>query len=556
MIDLSHLDYQRHVFAARLSRYDLTKLKGREGCEKRVIRVSRNHGFEQVASVLPSFLAICDLNVSVEISDYDDSLAFPPSDAQIEVIWLDFDRYAQLDDESVADWLVGRLKALRAGSRAPIIVANDPGQAPRADRINNALASWSKSTRATAILDLASISKMLGPFFHDDRRSSLTGTRLSDAACLESARVLGLQLLPNMFVPRIKAIALDLDHTLYSGVLGEDGPSGVVLTEEHRNLQELLCALFERGVLLAIVSRNEREDVDELFRSRSDFPLKSRHISSWQVSWGDKAAAIRRAAQELRIGTDAFLFIDDNPGELAAVSGQLPNTRLLFAGFSPADTVAGLRNFPALWPLEPSETDALRAGDLAANATRENLAEALSPHEYLKSLDVRLTCALDPRQDLARLRDICVKTNQFNLALARLDELQIGEYLDAPDRHVVHIRLADRLANSGSIGALFVRRDGNALVVEELCISCRAMGRMLEDIIVTEAVAHAAERLDIDSVRFVHAVGPRNQPARRWLESYVGMDIGASSGFVSLPWTRDRIDRFVKSAPVHITWIE
>ena len=95
------------------------------------------------------------------------------------------------------------------------------------------------------------------------------------------------------------------------------------------------------------------------------------------------------------------------------------------------------------------------------------------------------------------LRDICAKTNQFNLALARLNELQIGEYFDTPDRHVVHIRLADRLADSGSIGALFARRDGNALIVEELCISCRAMGRMLEDIIVTEVVAHIAERFHV-----------------------------------------------------------
>ncbi len=432
------------------------------------------------------------------IGDYDDSLAFSPGDAQVEIVWLDFERYTQLDHESVAGWLIGRLKALRAGSRAPIIVANDPGQSARARRINDALANWSKATPSTAILDLAAIAEKLGPAFYDDRRSGLTGTRLSDAACLESARVLGLQLLPNIFLPRIKAIALDLDHTLYSGVLGEDGPSGIVLTKEHRSLQESLCALSKQGILLAVVSRNEREDVDELFRSRSDFPLKSHHISSWQVSWGDKARAIRQAAQELRIGTDAFLFIDDNPGEIAAVSGQLPTTRLLFAGFSPANTVAALRNFPALWPSELSETDALRAGDLAANAMRENLAEALSPLEYLKSLDVKLTCALDSRQDLGRLRDICAKTNQFNLALARLDELQIGEYIDAADRHVVHVRLADRLTDSGSVAALFARREGKALVVEELCISCRAMGRMLEDIIVTEAVAQVAERLDVE----------------------------------------------------------
>ena len=128
VIDLRHLDYQKHAFADRLNRYDLTKLKGGRDREKHVIRVSRNHGFEQVASVLPSFLAISELNITVEISDYDDSLALPPSDAQVEVVWLDFNRYARLDDKSVADWLLGQLKALRARaacqSSSPMIRPN------------------------------------------------------------------------------------------------------------------------------------------------------------------------------------------------------------------------------------------------------------------------------------------------------------------------------------------------------------------------------------------------------------------------------------------------
>ncbi len=556
MIDIGHLDYQRHVFADRLNRFQLSKVKPRLGGATRRVRVTRNHGFELVASVLPSFLAISDLNVDLDVGDYDDSLSFADSDAQAEIVWVDFDRYARLDDESLARWFLSRLGALRASARGPLLVANDPARSARARTLNDALANWSKATPATAVFDLAAISETLGPLFFDDRRSSLTGTRFSDAACLESARVLGLRLLPAAFLPRIKAIALDLDNTLYSGVLGEDSASGLVLTQEHRDLQESLCGLAERGVLLAVVSRNERADVDELFRIRSDFPLKPRHISSWQVSWGDKSRAIRRAAEELRIGTDAFLLVDDNLGEIAAVSAELPHVKLLFAGFSPAGTAAALRHFPALWSSETTETDAIRAGDLAANAVRDDLAESLSPVEYLKSLDVKLTFALDPRADLGRLHEICVKTNQFNLALARLSEVQVGEYLEAAEHHVVHVRLADRLADSGSVAALFARRYGKALVVDELCISCRAMGRMLEDIIVTEAVAHVAERFGSDSVRFVHAVGPRNQPARRWLGAYAGFGIGESGGVVDLPWNGDRVERFVKVAPVRITWME
>ncbi len=555
MIALNPLSWQKALFADRLNRFELMKIRPVVPTDGKIIRVSRNHSFEQVASILPPFLAFWGGQADIAIGGYDDSLALPSSPATAEVVWLDFDRYGQLDTDQLIAWLVGRLQGLRESSPAPLVIANAPGDSERRRTLNDWLDTWSKTTPGTAILDLAALAERLGSRFYDERRTSLTGTRLSDASCLEAARMLGLQILPDLLAPPIKAIAIDLDHTLYSGVLGEDGPLGVLLTEAHRKLQDLLCSLADRGILLAIVSRNEREDVETLFRERSDFPLQPHHILSWQVSWGSKAAAIRKAAAELRIGTDAFLFLDDNLGELTAVQSDLPEVKMIFAGFSPEETTAALLRFPALWRSKRSETDAIRVADLKANTERDTLAQRLDPLDYLKSLGVTLTFALDPREDLGRLHEISTKTNQFNLSLARLSELQIANYLEASDRHVVHVRLADRLSDSGSIGALYARREADTLVIEELSISCRAMGRMLENIIVTEALRHLMETMRCKTIRFIHRVGPRNQPALCWLGAYAQTPISDAPSMLDLPWSGDYVDQFVTAMPVRIVWV-
>ena len=356
-------------------------------------------------------------------------------------------------------------------------------------------------------------------------------------------------------IPPLKALALDLDNTLYAGVLGEDGPNGVVLTEDHRILQQTVVELSEAGLLLTVVSRNVPEDVERLFRERDDFPLRAEHIASWQVSWGSKADGIRRAAADLRIAPDAFLMIDDNLGELVHTCDALPRVRLLFAGHSAQDTHAALRKYPGLWRASISETDFLRAKDLKANAFREGLAQSASdPIEYFRSLGTTLKLSIDPTEDRSRLNELSAKTNQFNLNLNRLSEIEIDRFLSAHDCRVAHIFLVDRLSDSGSIGAMFARWEANTLIVEELCISCRAIGRMLEDVIVTAGLQRIVDEMPALRVRFPYRYGPRNEPARAWLKAYAGADLTGVQGMVEIEWNEDRVERYVRSLPVGIEW--
>jgi FkbH-like protein len=323
---------------------------------------------------------------------------------------------------------------------------------------------------------LSEILSTLGARTFDQRAARLTGMPLSDAACLRVARALGLVWLPAALGPRLKAIAVDLDNTLYAGVLGEDGPAGVMLSPAHFELQVKLLRLREQGVFLALASRNEPEDVDRLFAERPDLPLRPEHFSSRAIAFRDKAEGIRDIAAALRIAPDAMLFLDDNPGEIAALASEVPGLKMLHAA-DPASTARALDFYPGLHGFPLGRDDALRVADLAAAEGRaQAAASAPSREAYIRSLEVVLTFASDQPAYLERMAALSNKTNQFNTAFLRLTEAHVAKRLADPHCRTISIALRDRLSDSGIVAVLFLRRDGSTLVVDEIVISCRALG--------------------------------------------------------------------------------
>jgi len=547
---IDRLDWQATLFAAELNRLAVMRL-GAPATEGPVLRVLRNQAFETLTPVLAPLFGFAGYALSVALGEYDDSLNLPEEPYAAALVWLDFARYERLTDEELAQWTVARLEALRAHAGGPLIVANSPDSGARAERLNAALGDWASRTPAAAVLRLDEIAQRLGArAFVAPDRAALTGTRYADPLCLEAARTLAFEVLAQAYAAPIKALAVDLDNTLYAGVLGEDGPGGVRLTEGHANLQREIDRLASEGVLVTILSRNEPADVQQLFAARADFPLRPERVASWQVSWGEKSDGVQAAAAQFNIAPDAFLLIDDNVGELVQVSSRHPGLRLLHASDDAEITVRALRRYPGL----PRDGQAFagRAADLAANAERAALAEeAVDEDAYLAALKAELTFALDPVEDRARLTELSRKTNQFNMALRRFDEVEVDRYLAAPDRCVVHVKLADRLADSGSVAALFGRLEESLLIVDELCISCRALGRKLEDAMVTEAVRGAMGRVGARGAAFEYALGPRNQPALEWLAAFVGKPVTGEAGRLNVP--PDRVAETPRAA-VAIRW--
>ena len=550
---LERVSWQALVLAERLSRSALLRIRSQEGARPLVVRIHRNVPVEFLLRPLKSFLAYAGYGAETRLGAYDDALAFAEAgDADAELVWMDLARYQErMNPEAVASWLAERITDLRARTRAPILVCG--GEPPLDISFDAALGSALSPLPGVRLVPRFPLAQELGESYWDSRLQAVGATRLSDAAALSQARELGLAWIPAALGPRLKALAVDLDGTLYRGVLAEDGAEGLELSEAHAQLQRRILALKEEGLFLALVSRNERADLEALFVARPDFPLRREHFSAFEVSRGSKADAIRRVAGQLRIATDAILFVDDNVGELGTVASAHPSIRLLAAG-DPAETLRGLRWYPGLTRWAESGSDAIRAADLAANEVRASLAsEAVEPRVYLHSLQVRLDFALDPTDQLARLAELSAKTNQFNLSLRRLTEVGIAQRAADPECAVVAAALTDRLSDSGVILGLFARREGETLVVEEFCISCRALGRSLEDTMFTEAVNGILSRLPARRVAIEYALGPRNAPAREWLSRFADVNL-ENSGRLDLDWDREARTRQVEALPVERTW--
>ncbi|CAA9510071.1 MAG: HAD-superfamily phosphatase, subfamily IIIC [uncultured Sphingomonas sp.] len=553
---LAKAEWQRVLFAPVPRRLDILKLRPDWPLQSLRLRVHRNHAFEPVASVLANYLAFAGYALEVGYSAYDDSVSLTtPGPADAELIWLDFSRLSAIGGSGkLAFWALDRVEALRSRSDAPILFADAVGDVHGAAEFNAEVRRLTADVPDVHICDLGQLHAQLGPGFFDDRALAASGTRMSNAACVHTARLLGSRWLPAAVAPRIKALVLDLDNTLYDGVLGEDGPDGVRLTAVHAALQQRIVELGREGVFVALCSRNEPGDVQELFAVRTDFPLRPEHVAATEVSWAPKAEAVRRIAASLRIGTDAILFVDDNPGELASVAAAVPDVHTLYAGPTGEDSVAALEWYPRLFRWRENEADALRARDLSSSRAREKLAAATpDKSEYLRSLGVRLQFTRNVRQEFERLASLSNKTNQFNLSMNRFSLVDLTRFLAAPETSAIGIRLSDRLSDSGIIAVMLTRRDGEALVVEEFCISCRALGRDLEDVMAAEAISCAAAELDgIRHLKFRPVVGPRNQPARDWLARFTDATEPDAEGWVTVAWDRSAADELVARTPVII----
>jgi FkbH-like protein len=481
---IARAEWQSVVFSEKPRRAGLLELAAADLPTTPLrIHVHRNQPFEFVASCAEAFLRYAGWNPVFTFGPYDDSLSFTRRvDADIELVWLDLARYPERPSE-LRGWLGDRIRHLRGLSDAPILAASaDP----------------------TLIPSLPGV-----------RACMQASMEISATACVENARQLAFLWLPPLVRPRFKAVVVDLDHTLYRGVLGEDGPLGIQLTPEHSKLQKTLTALQASGILLGVVSKNDAADVEAMFEQRSDFPLTRPVISAWSVGWGAKSQGIHEIAARLRIGSDSILYLDDNAGELAEIASAAPEVSLLHAA-DPVETARALRLYPGLNGYETGAADRLRAFDLAVAPRRTS-----SSQEYMQWLRIELGFSMDPAQECARLHDLSVRTNQFNTGFLRLTEAEVARRIADPEYPTVAVSLRDRLSDSGIIGAIFARRTAETILVEEICISCRALGRGIEDALIAEALAGIVRQAGgAKDLVFRLVEGPRNAPARDWMERY------------------------------------
>jgi FkbH-like protein len=292
-----------------------------------------------------------------------------------------------------------------------------------------------------------------------------------------------------------KCLVLDLDNTLWGGVIGDDGVAGIALGQGSASgeaflaIQQMALELRARGIVLAVCSKNEDDAARLPFREHPDMLIREDHIAVFQANWTDKAANLRAIAEMLNIGIDALVFLDDNPAEREQVRQELPLV-----------AVPELPEDPALYPrmlaaggyfetVAFSAEDRERAGYYQANAERAaQLSASGDIDSYLASLE--MVCAIRRVDAVSRARvsQLINKSNQFNLTTRRYSESEVAVAEADPARHAIQIRLVDRFGDNGIISVIIADKAADRWEIDTWLMSCRVLGRRVEQ----AALAHLA----------------------------------------------------------------
>ena len=322
-----------------------------------------------------------------------------------------------------------------------------------------------------------------------------------------------------------KCLVLDLDNTLWGGVVGEDGPMGVRIGpgdpegEAFLDLHHRLKALQAQGVLLAICSKNNPGDVQELFDTRSDLPLKLADFAATEISWEPKHEGLKRIAAALNIGTDSLVFVDDNPAEVSLVNQMLPEVRTVLLPPDPAELVATLDRLTDFERLAVLEEDSRKTAQYHENRQREELRNVVGDlNTYLASLRTELAITRAKRDDLPRIHQLFAKTNQFNLTTQRYTPAEVERFIASPICELWVARGRDRFGHLGTIGAVLLRRDGRIVYIDSFLMSCRAMGRGIETAIMNHVKHRLMDEPGHLELRGRYVPSAKNKPAETFYE--------------------------------------
>jgi len=314
-----------------------------------------------------------------------------------------------------------------------------------------------------------------------------------------------------------KVLVTDLDNTLWKGVIGEDGLSGIKIGpgsphgEAHARLQQYLLELKQRGILLAVASKNNYEDACLPFQKHENMLLRLGDFVAFEANWDDKASSIREISRKLALGTDSFVFLDDSPNEREWVRSQIPDIAIVELGSSVFHYVKDLDRGQYFFALSLSSEDSARTvGYQTESARKDLMASAQSLDEFLARLQLRAKSVPIDSGNLARVTQLINKTNQFNLTTRRYTEGQIEELVQAPQCWCSAFHLADKMGDYGLIGVILCRVCGpSQWEIDTWLMSCRVLGRQMEKFMF-DRLMEASQSRGIGELIGVYRPTPKN----------------------------------------------
>jgi FkbH-like protein len=296
-----------------------------------------------------------------------------------------------------------------------------------------------------------------------------------------------------------KVLVLDLDGTLWGGIVGEDGPQGIQLGVGHHgrafvHVQRAVRELMRRGVLLAINSTNNADDALEVLEQHPAMVLRKQDFAALRINWQDKAANLTELSQELGLSLDTFVFADDNASECERVRQALPEVLTVHLSGDPATFSDRLKGLGVFDTLSYGDEDRARTTMYQSEAQRRDLEQSMSSiDDFLRSLEMELDVEPLGAQTLARAAELTQRTNQFNLTTHRFTPDELKSYLAAPGREGFVFRLRDRFGDHGLVGLALAERNHSRFVIETLLLSCRVLKRTVEDSVLSFLADHARD---------------------------------------------------------------
>lgn len=365
-----------------------------------------------------------------------------------------------------------------------------------------------------------------------------------------------------------KLLVLDLDNTLWGGLAGENDITPIELSEDHtglayKNLQRVILQMQCQGVLLAIVSKNNEQDAMELLEHHPHMVLRGEAFAAKRINWQPKHENIREIARELNLGTDSFVFWDDNPTERELIKEMLPEVAVPDFPDKPEELAPAMVEIYKEYFAKPSitEEDRKKTAQYAANSARQELErKAGSFEDYLKQLEIVMT-RVNPEKHMERLTQLINKTNQFNLTTRRYTQGQIAELLQEDGKRVYLYSVADRFGDNGIVAAVIVNLGAGGVVsgmaaacgetsdlpglrgcpvVEEFVMSCRVMGKNIEYAIIEDVEADLREN-GYAFLRGMYLPTAKNQPVEELYDRLGYRRMEETCGDIGKPETEKNV---------------
>lgn len=359
------------------------------------------------------------------------------------------------------------------------------GQRQVLGRINREIREFCASETSVFTLGLESCLERIGSKWHNQRMWYLAHIPLSWEATL-SVSDCYIRHIYALLGQTKKCIVLDLDNTLWGGIIGEAGLEGIRLGHDYPgnafiDFQRKILNLYNRGIILAVNSKNDYETAIEAIEKHPHMLLRKKHFAAMRINWHDKAHNLVELSREINIGLDSMVFIDDSPFECEMVRKELPDVSVIELPKLPELYPALLDESVFFSSVSFSEEDKKRGGLYQIRKQQQELMDTSdSLDDFFVSLAMELSIKQNEKKLVPRISQMCKKTNQFNLTTIRYSENDISGFMGKANKSVYALSLKDRFGDNGVIGVCIVFEDGKNWKIDTMLISCRVIGRKVE----------------------------------------------------------------------------